>query len=461
MGLLDGKKIVITGVLTDASLAYGVAQLARAEGADIVLTGAGRALKLTQRTARKLGDDIDVYELDVTVPEHGTAVREALEAKWGHVDGVLHAIGFAPEVCLGDDFLAAQWDDVAVAMHISTYSLKALADAFLPLMGPGGSFVGLDFDNQQAWPAYNWMGVAKSALQSVSRVPRQGGRPPRHPLEPGGGRTDQDDGGEVDPRFLASSRTSGTTGRHSVGTSPTPSRSPAPSSRCCPTGSPPRPARSSTSTAATTPSVPDPVADGTPVDAPRTAARSATLANCRRLQAVGDVHRIRTHCATGDARRSRGRRAVRFYEGVLGVSQVPKPTAPRRRGGCWFELGDLKIHLGVDGDFRPARKAHPALLVDDLARLIADLAAAGVDVTDDEPLEGYDRVYVDDPFGNRIELLEPTPTIAFRPLTVDDLELLVEWFADPVVAAWWDQPAEIESVGPSTCHESTAPAIRR
>ena len=169
MGLLDGKKIVITGVLTDASLAYGVARLAREEGADIVLTGAGRALKLTQRTARKLGDDIDVYELDVTVPEHGVAVREALAEKWGHVDGVLHAIGFAPEVCLGDDFLAAQWDDVAIAMHISTYSLKALADAFLPLMGEGGSFVGLDFDNQQAWPAYNWMGVAKSALQSVSR----------------------------------------------------------------------------------------------------------------------------------------------------------------------------------------------------------------------------------------------------------------------------------------------------
>ena len=169
MGLLDGKKIVITGVLTDASLAFGVARLAREEGADIVLTGAGRALSLTRRTARKLGDDIDVFELDVTVPEHGVAVRDALAEKWGHVDGVLHAIGFAPETCLGDDFLAAQWDDVAIAMHISTYSLKALADAFLPLMGAGGSFVGLDFDNRQAWPAYNWMGVAKSALQSVSR----------------------------------------------------------------------------------------------------------------------------------------------------------------------------------------------------------------------------------------------------------------------------------------------------
>jgi enoyl-[acyl-carrier protein] reductase I len=169
MGLLDGKKVVVTGVLTDASLAYGVARLAREEGAEIVLTGAGRAMSLTKRTARKLGDDIDVYELDVTVPEHGIAVRDTLAAKWGHIDGVVHSIGFAPAVCLGDDFLAAQWEDVAVAMHISAYSLKALADAFLPLMSDGGSFVGFDFDNRQAWPAYNWMGVAKSALQSVSR----------------------------------------------------------------------------------------------------------------------------------------------------------------------------------------------------------------------------------------------------------------------------------------------------
>ena len=173
MGLLDGKKIVVTGVLTDASLAYGVARLALDEGADVVLTGAGRALKLTQRTARKLGDGVEagvpVFELDVTVPEHGVAVRDALAERWGHVDGVVHSIGFAPEVCLGDDFLAAQWDDVAIAVHVSAYSLKALADAFLPLMDRGGSFVGFDFDNRQAWPAYNWMGVAKSALQSVNR----------------------------------------------------------------------------------------------------------------------------------------------------------------------------------------------------------------------------------------------------------------------------------------------------
>ena len=169
MGLLDGKKLVITGVLTDASLAFGVAKIAREEGAEIVLTGAGRALSLTRRTARKLGDDIDVFELDVTVPEQVDSAREAVAAKWGRVDGVLHAIGFAPESCLGDDFFGAPWEDVATAMHISTYSLKTLADAFVPLMDQGGSFVGLDFDNQQAWSAYNWMGVAKSALQSLSR----------------------------------------------------------------------------------------------------------------------------------------------------------------------------------------------------------------------------------------------------------------------------------------------------
>ncbi len=169
MGILDGKKIVITGVLTDASLAFGVAKIAREQGAEIVLTGAGRALSLTKRTARKLGDDIDVFEFDVTVLEHVEAVRDAVSAKWGRVDGVLHAIGFAPESCLGDDFFGAPWDDVATAMHISTYSFKTLADAFVPLMDQGGSLVGLDFDNQQAWPAYNWMGVAKSALQSVSR----------------------------------------------------------------------------------------------------------------------------------------------------------------------------------------------------------------------------------------------------------------------------------------------------
>jgi enoyl-[acyl-carrier protein] reductase I len=169
MGLLDGKNIVVTGVLTEASLAFAVARLALAEGADVVLTGAGRALSLTERTARKLDGAVDVHELDVTVPEHLEAVRESLADKWGRVDGVMHAIAYGPPATLGDDFMAAQWDDVAVAVHVSAYSLKALADAFVPLMTEGGAFVGLDFDNRVAWPAYNWMGVAKSALQSVSR----------------------------------------------------------------------------------------------------------------------------------------------------------------------------------------------------------------------------------------------------------------------------------------------------
>lgn len=170
MGLLDGKNIVITGVLTDASLAFGVAALAQREGANLLLTGAGRALSLTERTARKLPAPAPVVELDVTVAEHVTQAREAAHSHFdGRVDGVLHSIGFAPEVCLGDDFMAATWADVSIAMHISAYSLKTLADAFVPLMGAGGAFVGLDFDNTVAWPAYNWMGVAKSALESVNR----------------------------------------------------------------------------------------------------------------------------------------------------------------------------------------------------------------------------------------------------------------------------------------------------
>ncbi|MGA1439449.1 MAG: SDR family oxidoreductase, partial [Ilumatobacteraceae bacterium] len=130
MGILDGKKLVITGVLTDASLAYGVARIAIDEGAEVVLTGAGRALSLTRRTARKLDPELPVFEFDVTVPEHVESVRAEVASTLGRVDGVLHAIGFAPASCLGDDFFGAPWDDVATAMHISTYSLKTLADAF-------------------------------------------------------------------------------------------------------------------------------------------------------------------------------------------------------------------------------------------------------------------------------------------------------------------------------------------
>ncbi len=169
MGILDGKKIVITGVLTDASLAFGIAKLAQEEGAEIVLTGAGRGLRLTQRTARKLPNECDVFEFDVTDASHVPALQAQLESKWGRVDGALHAIGFAPEVCLGEDFMAATWDDVKIAMEISAYSLKTLAEVVSPLMTDGGSIVGLDFDATRAWPAYNWMGVAKAALESTNR----------------------------------------------------------------------------------------------------------------------------------------------------------------------------------------------------------------------------------------------------------------------------------------------------
>ena len=169
MGLLDGKKILVTGVLTDDSLAFGVARLAQQEGADVVLTGFGRAMRLTERTARKLDPVPDVYELDVTDPAHGEALREALAEKWGRIDGVLHSVGFAPESCLGDDFFRPGWDDVAVAVHVSAYSLRSLADIAVPLMSDGGSIVGLTFDATVAWPAYNWMGVAKAALESLNR----------------------------------------------------------------------------------------------------------------------------------------------------------------------------------------------------------------------------------------------------------------------------------------------------
>ena len=169
MGILSGKNIVVTGVLTDASLAFGVAKLAQEEGAQVILTGAGRGMSLTERTARKLPEPAPVFEFDVTNDGHVASVRDAVAGTWDRVDGVLHSIGFAPAACLGDDLMAATWNDVSVAIQISAFSLKTLADAFAPLMTNGGSFVGLDFDNTVAWSAYNWMGVAKSAFESTNR----------------------------------------------------------------------------------------------------------------------------------------------------------------------------------------------------------------------------------------------------------------------------------------------------
>ena len=172
MGILEGKRILVTGVLTDDSLAFGAARLAIEQGAEVALTGFGRGYSLTARVARKLPAAVEVFELDATIEQQATQVAEQLEQRWGSLDGVVHAIGFAPDICLGSGVLPATWADVGTAIEISTYSLKVLAAAFAPLLsraGGGGSIVGFDFDATVAWPGYDWMGVAKAALESLAR----------------------------------------------------------------------------------------------------------------------------------------------------------------------------------------------------------------------------------------------------------------------------------------------------
>jgi len=169
MGLLDGKRLLITGVITDASIAFAVAREAQLQGAQVVLTGFGR-LSLVERVARRLPEPAPLVELDVTSADDLAALPERVREHVDGVDGVLHSIGFAPASCLGEAFLDAPYEDVSTAVQVSAFSLKSLAVAALPLFGPaGGSIVGLDFDARVAWPAYNWMGVAKAALESTSR----------------------------------------------------------------------------------------------------------------------------------------------------------------------------------------------------------------------------------------------------------------------------------------------------
>ena len=167
-GLLDGKRLLITGVITDASIAFHVARVAQEQGAQVVLTGYGR-LRLVERIAQRLPQPAPVLELDVVDQGQLDSLAQRLGEHVDGLDGVLHSIGFAPASCLGGEFLNAPWEDVATALHVSAYSLKSLAMACLPLLGSGSSIVGMDFDNRQAWPAYDWMGVAKSALESVCR----------------------------------------------------------------------------------------------------------------------------------------------------------------------------------------------------------------------------------------------------------------------------------------------------
>ena len=167
MGLLDGKTVLVTGVLTDSSIAFHVARLAQQEGADVVLTSFGRQMKITSAIARRLPKPVPIVELDVTSTENLDALAGAVREHADSLHGVVHSIGFAPKGAF--DFLTAEWDDVSTALHVSAYSLKALAVAARPLLGPGSAIVGLTFDARYAWPVYDWMGVAKAAFESTAR----------------------------------------------------------------------------------------------------------------------------------------------------------------------------------------------------------------------------------------------------------------------------------------------------
>lgn len=170
MGLLDGKRILVTGVLTDGSIAFHIARLAQEQGAQVVLSSFGRALSLTTRIAGRLPQPAPIIELDVTNADDLAALESRVREHFPEgLDGVVHSIGFAPEAALGGNFLNTTWEDVATAMHVSAYSLKSLTMAARPLFNGGGSVVGLDFDASVAWPKYDWMGVAKAALEATSR----------------------------------------------------------------------------------------------------------------------------------------------------------------------------------------------------------------------------------------------------------------------------------------------------
>ena len=169
MGLLEGKRVLVTGVLMDSSIAFHVARLAQQEGAEVILTSFGRTMRITSTIAKRLPSTPPVIELDASSAEDFAALPDRVREHVDGLDGVLHSIGFAPEAALGGNFLNTEWADVATALHISAYSLKALAVACQPLMPAGGSVVGMTFDATVAWPKYDWMGVAKAAFESTAR----------------------------------------------------------------------------------------------------------------------------------------------------------------------------------------------------------------------------------------------------------------------------------------------------
>lgn len=168
--ILAGKRILVTGVVNRQSIAFAIAQRAQQEGAEVLLTSFGRVKRMTERSASRLDPKPDVLDLDVNSDADLAALREELTGRWGGVDGAVHAIAFAPADALGGDFLATPRASAGAAFETSAYSFKALAEVLAPLMnGSGGSLVGLDFDATVAWPSYDWMGVSKAALESVSR----------------------------------------------------------------------------------------------------------------------------------------------------------------------------------------------------------------------------------------------------------------------------------------------------
>lgn len=169
MGLLEGKSLLITGVLVDSSIAFHVARLAQQEGASVVLSSFGRQFRLTQTIARRLPAPAPVVQLDVTNDEDLAALAERVREHTDHLDGVVHSIGFAPQSVMGGNFLAGEWKDVATALEISAFSLKSLAVAARPLLTRGSAVVGLTFDGRYAWPVYDWMGVAKAAFEATAR----------------------------------------------------------------------------------------------------------------------------------------------------------------------------------------------------------------------------------------------------------------------------------------------------
>ncbi len=167
--LLDGRKLLITGVLSPQSIAFAVARLAQEQGAEVLLTGFGKGMQLTEMSARRLPTTPDILEMDANDEDQIAEVADEVGKRFEHLDGFLHAIAYAPPDCLGGNFLNTPWPSVATAVQTSAYSLKAISAALRPHLAGGGAVVGLDFDATLAWPIYDWMGVAKAALESVSR----------------------------------------------------------------------------------------------------------------------------------------------------------------------------------------------------------------------------------------------------------------------------------------------------